>query len=86
VGMSIELLQDVLRERAARGEEGLLITVIYKGKLVGVTIDPCAIKDLLAIDVDAPEGEGIPLHNFLQRYFTPALNHLKYHLEDEEIG
>jgi len=46
-----------------------------------VTIDPSAMKDLLAIDIDAPEGEGIPVHNFIQRYLVPALHHLKQELK-----
>ena len=80
--MSVELLYEVLRERAVAGEEGLFLTVLHGGKVFGVTIDPQATKELLAIDVNAPEGEGIPLHNFIQRYLTPALAHLKNNLEE----
>jgi hypothetical protein len=34
------MLQDALHSHAANGEEGLCITVIRKGKIFGVIVDP----------------------------------------------
>jgi hypothetical protein len=80
--MSLELVQSSLIEHAKSGKEGLCITILHKGKIVGVDMDPSATQALLKIDFDAPEGEGIPAHNFIQQYLMPAVCHLKNELEE----
>jgi hypothetical protein len=80
----VSIVEEALWNRIQNpnGLEGLAITVFHKGKILGVDMHPDAIKDLLKIDFDAPEGEGIPAHNFIQQYLVPAIHHLKCMLEE----
>jgi hypothetical protein len=81
--VSTEILKKAIFQHAESRFEGMALTVFYKGKVLGVDFHPDVTKDLLAIDTDPPEGQGIPLHNFIQRYLTPALAHLKAKMEAE---
>lgn len=84
--MSREVIEQAFWNRIQNPSnlEGLCITIFHKGKVFGVDIHPDATEDLLKLEIDTPEGKGIPLHNFIQQYLTPALWHLKRNLEDSD--
>jgi len=60
------VLQSTLEAHAASGEEGLLITVVHKGKVFGVTMDPACLEDFNKRE----------FKDFAEQYLEPAFNQL----------